>query len=128
MPVYKEDFKIYSNYLVTANVLKNQLLGAFDDKYVLAVYDQATGYEGSTVLQLLKHLYKNYGQLGSTQLMANSDEICRDYDPTTRQGSIMKNALHGRKSRQMKNLARVKTIIYQSDQGSPQAVQDSREG
>eukprot|EP00957_Ditylum_brightwellii_P068933 5232231-Ditylum_brightwellii.AAC.1 len=48
------------------------------------------GYKGSTVLQLLQHLYMNYGQLDSTKLTANNDEICADYDPT----APIKNTLH----------------------------------
>eukprot|EP00957_Ditylum_brightwellii_P020027 1512055-Ditylum_brightwellii.AAC.1 len=65
-----------------AKALKTQLLGAFGDDYYLAIYDQATGYEGAAVLELLQHLYDNYGQLDSTQLTANTDKICGDYDPT----------------------------------------------
>eukprot|EP00957_Ditylum_brightwellii_P093612 7128437-Ditylum_brightwellii.AAC.1 len=41
------------------------------------------GYEESTVLQLLQHLYDNYGQLTPTQLTANDKEMRADYDPTT---------------------------------------------
>eukprot|EP00957_Ditylum_brightwellii_P101307 7719964-Ditylum_brightwellii.AAC.1 len=50
--------------------------------YNKTVYDQATGYKEAIVLQLLQHLYENYGQLDSMQLTANSDEIRGDYDPT----------------------------------------------
>mmetsp|Transcript_3853 Transcript_3853/g.5724 ORF Transcript_3853/g.5724 Transcript_3853/m.5724 type:complete len:144 (+) Transcript_3853:368-799(+) len=74
--------KQYNKYVLTANALKNQLLGAFDNDYFLSMYDQATGYEGNTVLQLLQHLYENYGQLTSTQLTANSDELRTEFDPT----------------------------------------------
>eukprot|EP00957_Ditylum_brightwellii_P013388 1011140-Ditylum_brightwellii.AAC.1 len=40
------------------------------------------GYKGARVLQLLQHLYDNYGQLNSTQLTANTNGIRGDYDPT----------------------------------------------
>eukprot|EP00957_Ditylum_brightwellii_P083508 6348584-Ditylum_brightwellii.AAC.1 len=83
MRVYKEAMKQYSKYVATAKALKNQLLGAFDNDYFLSMCDQATGYEGNTVLQLLQHLHENYVQLTSTQLTANSDELRADFDPTT---------------------------------------------
>eukprot|EP00957_Ditylum_brightwellii_P048020 3646322-Ditylum_brightwellii.AAC.1 len=75
--------KQYNKYVTTAKALKNQLLGAFDNAYFLSIYDQATGYEGSTVLQLLQHLYESYRQLTSTQLTANSDELRTNFDLTT---------------------------------------------
>ena len=83
MRIYEEEVKQYNKYVATAKALKNQLLGAFDNNYFLSIYNQATGYEESTVLQLLQHLYNNYGQLTSTQLTANDEEMRANYDPTT---------------------------------------------
>eukprot|EP00957_Ditylum_brightwellii_P190925 14538023-Ditylum_brightwellii.AAC.1 len=41
------------------------------------------GYKERTVLELLQHLYTNYGQLDSMQLTANAVELRGDYDPST---------------------------------------------
>eukprot|EP00957_Ditylum_brightwellii_P144516 11008453-Ditylum_brightwellii.AAC.1 len=82
MQVYNESLWTYIKYVATAKALKTQLLGAFHDDYFLAIYDQVTGYKVSMVLELLQHLYANYGQLDSTQLTANNDKIRADYDPT----------------------------------------------
>eukprot|EP00957_Ditylum_brightwellii_P165682 12612891-Ditylum_brightwellii.AAC.1 len=83
MRVYKENVKQFNKYVATTKALKNQLLCAFDNDYFLSIYNQAKGYEESTVLQLLQHLYNTYGQLTSTQVTANDKEMRADYDPTT---------------------------------------------
>eukprot|EP00957_Ditylum_brightwellii_P036273 2747409-Ditylum_brightwellii.AAC.1 len=83
MQAYLEALKEYNKYLDMVKAFKNQLLAAFDNDYFLAVYNQATSHEGTTVLALLQHLYENCGQLDSTQLPANIDEIQGDYNPTT---------------------------------------------
>eukprot|EP00957_Ditylum_brightwellii_P027425 2073268-Ditylum_brightwellii.AAC.1 len=83
MRVYKENVKQFNKYVATAKALKNQLLGAFSNDYFLSIYNKATGYEESTVLQLLQHLYTIYDQLTSMQLAANDKEMHIDYDPIT---------------------------------------------
>eukprot|EP00957_Ditylum_brightwellii_P071791 5457083-Ditylum_brightwellii.AAC.1 len=48
MRIYNKNLRTYSKYVATAKALKTQLLGAFHDDYFLAIYNQATGYKGST--------------------------------------------------------------------------------
>eukprot|EP00957_Ditylum_brightwellii_P022759 1716407-Ditylum_brightwellii.AAC.1 len=48
MRVYNKSLQTFNKYITTAKALKIQLLGAFHDDYFLTVYNQATGYEGST--------------------------------------------------------------------------------
>jgi hypothetical protein len=75
MRVYENATRIFNKYVARAKSLKNQLLGACDNDYFLSIYNQATQYEESTVLQLLQHLYTNYGYLRYTQLTFNSDKF-----------------------------------------------------
>eukprot|EP00957_Ditylum_brightwellii_P031147 2359978-Ditylum_brightwellii.AAC.1 len=74
--------KKYNKCIATAKVLNNHLLGAFEDDYFLTLYGQATGYEGSTIPELLQHLYTNYDQLDSTQLIANAKKLRSNHDLT----------------------------------------------
>eukprot|EP00957_Ditylum_brightwellii_P106276 8106958-Ditylum_brightwellii.AAC.1 len=91
MKVYNKNLRTYSKYVATSKALKTQLLRVSHDNYFLAVYQQAMGHEGSTVLQLLQHLYTNYRQLDSTQITSTNNEICGDYDPTA---PIEKYSMH----------------------------------
>ena len=50
--------------------------------YFLFLYNQATGYETTTALQLLNHLYLNYGNIDSTVIQENDAMIKEDFDIT----------------------------------------------
>mmetsp|Transcript_19484 Transcript_19484/g.28690 ORF Transcript_19484/g.28690 Transcript_19484/m.28690 type:complete len:408 (+) Transcript_19484:103-1326(+) len=80
--IFDEQSAQYKKAVATKRALCNQLLGAFEDMYFMALYVQATGYEDYTVRQMLDHLYTNYGQLDATMLMDNDRIIKQDYDPT----------------------------------------------
>jgi hypothetical protein len=53
---------------MVAKALQKQIFNAFNKVYFLFLYNQVTGYEATTVLQLLNHLYLNYGNIDSTHL------------------------------------------------------------
>eukprot|EP00957_Ditylum_brightwellii_P006022 456506-Ditylum_brightwellii.AAC.1 len=46
------------------------------------MYIQVTGYEDSTVLELLQHLYNNYGNVDTMILMTNNKELHAKFDPS----------------------------------------------
>eukprot|EP00957_Ditylum_brightwellii_P051274 3887758-Ditylum_brightwellii.AAC.1 len=79
---YMEEMKKFETFKLVAQAFKKQLIGAFDSCYFLLIYNQVTGYKDSTVLELLEHLYNNYGQVDTTILTANDQELHADFNPS----------------------------------------------
>ena len=78
---YNIDMKVYLECVRTDQALKQQLLGAVDSIYVESLRDMHTGYTAVTVLQLLTHLYDNYGQITPMDLDDNERRMKQKYDP-----------------------------------------------
>eukprot|EP00957_Ditylum_brightwellii_P024372 1839696-Ditylum_brightwellii.AAC.1 len=79
---YNKEKMIYDTYEIVVKVLQKQLLGIFDGVYFLALYNQATGHEDLAVINLLKHLYANYGDLDSTITCDNNTMVREVFDAT----------------------------------------------
>ena len=90
------------NYKLVQDVreaLKNQILSAFDDEYLEDLKDPDTGYANITPLQMLEHLYGDYGELTQQDISENRNSIKTDYDPTTTMVSYFHNI------REIRNIA-----------------------
>ena len=75
------ELRTYQEALRTDQALKQLLLDAFDDKYLRGLRNRHTAYAGSTALQLIQHLYTNYGVITQLDLNENETKMKTPYDP-----------------------------------------------
>jgi hypothetical protein len=78
---HKEDKRIWREYQATDKALKQQLLAAVNEMYYKVLRNRITGYATVTTLQLLKHLYKVYGNITPSDLADNDARLKTPYDP-----------------------------------------------
>ena len=63
--------KIHVQWTTVGNALKQQTLGAVDDRYTRSLKDPHIGYAGVTVLEILTHLAIHYSGITTPMLKAN---------------------------------------------------------
>ena len=63
--------------------LKKQLINALDDEYLEDLKDPDTGYATVTPLQMIEHLYDEYGELTPQDISNNKTYLKADFDPNT---------------------------------------------
>lgn len=78
---FNAETKVYLEYKRTDAALKQQLLEAIGEVYVESLRNIHTGYTTVTTLQLLTHLYTNYGQISAMDLDENEKRMKAKYDP-----------------------------------------------
>ena len=79
---HNASLRTYKEVQRTDQALQQQLLSAFDNMYFQAVRDHHVGYTNVTTLQLLTHLYANYGLVTQNDLSDNDAAMKRPYDPS----------------------------------------------
>ena len=72
---HKENRRIFNEYSNVGKALKKQLIEAVNDTYLRTMRHNVYGFAGTTVLQLLAHLYDAYGGITSTELTANDARL-----------------------------------------------------
>ena len=77
---FNTEFKEYTEYYRTDQALKQLLLGAVEEMYVSSLRNQYTGYTAVTTMQILTHLYDNYGQISNLDLDGNEHNMKKKYD------------------------------------------------
>ena len=75
------DLRTYQESMRTDQALKQLILDAFDDKYLRGLRNRHTGYSAHTALQLIQHLYTNYGVITQLDLNENENRMKAPYDP-----------------------------------------------
>jgi hypothetical protein len=73
----------FRTYYETDKALRNQLILATPSAYVRALYDDTLGFGNVTCLQLLIHLWHNYGRITQTELDANLLRMAAAWNPPT---------------------------------------------
>eukprot|EP00957_Ditylum_brightwellii_P151033 11500622-Ditylum_brightwellii.AAC.1 len=73
---------VYNKFLNTDKALKNQLLHDIDDRYTKALKQGMIGYTHRTTMQLLKHLYCNYGRVTPMMLSAADTQLWQPFNPS----------------------------------------------
>lgn len=72
---HKRQKTIFYEVQATNSILKSILLNVWDDIYFSALKNQYIGYNNVTILQLLTHLYDNYGDVNDQIFEDNDKEI-----------------------------------------------------
>ena len=67
--------KLFNQYDACDRALKQLLLGAVDDIFVNLLSNSHVGYANTTTLQLLTHLYDNYGKITDIDLRKNQEPM-----------------------------------------------------
>ena len=75
------DLRTYQESTRTDQALKQLILDAFDDKYLRGLRNRHTAYSAHTALQLIQHLYTNYGVITQLDLNENENRMKAPYDP-----------------------------------------------
>ena len=80
---HKETLRSYHEVNRTDAALKQQFLNAFDTMYLKALKQPHIGFSNRTVMELIQHLYDNYGQISQMDLDNNATRMKMPYDITT---------------------------------------------
>jgi len=77
---HKERLKIWKEYNVTDQTLKNQLLSTFDEVYLKGLRNRHVGYQNVTARDMIQHLYTNYGIITPADLDDNDARMRESFD------------------------------------------------
>ena len=80
---WKNEFEFWKMTQDVREALKKQIIDAIDNEYLKDLKDPDTGYANVTPLNMLKHLYNEYGELTAQDISANRTNLKADYDPNT---------------------------------------------
>ena len=72
----------FSNLSNVERALRQQLLGAVEDRFLRVLHKPHRGYSGSSTLDLLTHLYKTYAVIPNAEWIANNKRFREPYLPT----------------------------------------------
>ena len=71
----------WATYNAANKALKQQLLGAFNKCYYIALRHKQMGYTTVTTRQIIEHITNTYGLISQTELKANKQRLCAPYNP-----------------------------------------------
>ena len=77
---HKERLKIWKEYNITDQALKNQLLSTFDEVYLKGLRNRHVGYQNVTARDMIQHLYTNYGVITPADLDDNDARMREPFD------------------------------------------------
>ena len=75
--------EIHTTFKLTCDALKEQIIASVDDQYINVLEANIIGYTNVTPLQLLEHLWKNYGKTQENDLSANETMMKTAWHPPT---------------------------------------------
>jgi hypothetical protein len=75
--------KAFQTYQAVDAALKQQLLAATDDHFVLSLRDRTHGFALVQTRQIVEHLYTSYGKISSADLTANDERMRTNWVVTT---------------------------------------------
>eukprot|EP00957_Ditylum_brightwellii_P171285 13038754-Ditylum_brightwellii.AAC.1 len=79
---HRTQLAVHHKFLNTDKSLKNQLLHAIDDCYTKVLKQGMIGYTHRTTMQLLEHLYWNYGRVTPMMLSAADTQLRQPFNPS----------------------------------------------
>ena len=79
---YDERLQQWEEYNAIMQALENQLIAAIDNAYLQGIKDPTTEYHNVSVLQMLKYLYDNYGQINEQSKSKNLEQMKEPYNVT----------------------------------------------
>ena len=88
---------IYTTFKLTQDALKNQILKNVDEEYINALEHDITKYSQVTPLELLTHLWSNYGAIEESDLSANEERMKQAWNPPTPIEELYKQLRDGQK-------------------------------
>ena len=68
---HKEELRMYRIVNATDEACKTQLLDAFEEIYFRGLRNRHTGFTGITYMQMITHLYTNYGIITAVDITEN---------------------------------------------------------
>ena len=74
---------VYTTFLLTREALKHQILQNVDVEYVNDLKHKITKFSQVTPLEIMTHLWKNYGQIRVSDLRANEARMKEPWNPPT---------------------------------------------
>ena len=77
---HKENLRFWREYNATGLTLIQTLLASFEEVYFKGLRNGHVGYQNSTFLQMIQHLYTNYGVITPTDLEDNDIHMRKPYD------------------------------------------------
>jgi hypothetical protein len=81
--VYEAELLTFNLYHDTDNLLRSQLIQAVSDEFIYDLHDDFNGYSNVTTLQLLTHLWTNYGVISRKEIEKNLERMNEPWHPTT---------------------------------------------
>ena len=79
--VFEEKKIFWMEYTNTDKALKQQLLAAVDNIYLAPIKDRITGFNGCSSLDILSHLYTNYGKINTQTISEVQTQFYEPYNP-----------------------------------------------
>ena len=73
---------MYRLVQATYDACKSQLLEAFDEIYFRGLRNRHTGFTGISYLDMITHLYNNFGIITAVDIMENEKRMDAQYDPS----------------------------------------------
>jgi len=80
--VYNSSVYIHGTWRNVVQVLKNQILSAFEEVHLLALKNDTSGFTHVTPRTMLTHLYDVYGQIHRGETIKNRNRLQLPFDPT----------------------------------------------
>ena len=79
--VHQQAQAAYVTYTIARTVIQSFIINSVDDQYINALSDPLTKYAKVTPLELLTHLWDNYGTIDQGDLSANEDRMKAPWSP-----------------------------------------------
>ena len=79
---HKEELRVHHLVVATYLALKSQLIDAFEDMYFSSLRIRHTGFTGISYMDMITHLYFNYGMISAVDIMENEKRMDIPYAPS----------------------------------------------
>ena len=95
--VHQQAQTAYVTFTITRTVIQSFIINCVDEQYINALSDPVTKYALVTPLELLTHLWDNYGTIDQGDLSANEDRMKAPWSPPTPIETLFKKMNDGKK-------------------------------
>jgi hypothetical protein len=77
---HKEQLRLWNEYNTVDRALKQQLIGAIEDKYLSAIRNRLTGFSTQTTREIMQHLLRHYGRITPAEINDNDAKFRKEFD------------------------------------------------
>jgi FtsZ-binding cell division protein ZapB len=77
---WEDEMDTWSLVQYIRKALTKQIINAIDDEYIEDLKDPNTGYANVTPIEMIEHLYSEYGQLTNQDIIENRNRLKQDFD------------------------------------------------